>query len=183
MAVVYRHIRLDTGYPFYIGIGNNIKRAYSKYSRSNYWNYIVNKYGYEVEILFNDLSWEMAIQKEKEFIKLYGRMDNGGGILINFTDGGEGSLGVIQSEESNENNPMFGKKHTNETKEKIRQKRLGSVPSVMKKVYCLKHGKIIKIYNSLTEAAKDTNSNLTSISMCCNGKRKESGGYNWKFIN
>jgi hypothetical protein len=89
MAVVYRHIRLDKNEPFYIGIGEKENRAYKKHGRSSYWNRIVDKYGYRVEILFDDLTWEEAQEKEIEFISLYGRRDLDTGILVNLTDGGE----------------------------------------------------------------------------------------------
>ena len=100
MAILYRHIRLDTGQPFYIGIGKNLARAYQQYKRTSYWKRIIEKYNYEVEILFNDLTYEEACEKEKEFIKLYGRIDNGTGILVNLTDGGEGSVGFKHSKET-----------------------------------------------------------------------------------
>lgn len=93
MAVLYRHIRLDKNEPFYIGIGLNEKRAFEKRKskRSIFWINIVKKTEYRVEILFNDLTWEQACQKEKEFIMLYGRKDLGTGTLVNLTDGGEGT--------------------------------------------------------------------------------------------
>lgn len=91
MAIVYRHIRLDKNMPFYIGIGKTIKRAYTKFNRNNIWNNIVSKTNYDIEILFENLSWDEACEKEKEFIKLYGRIDNGTGILTNQTDGGDGN--------------------------------------------------------------------------------------------
>lgn len=96
MAYVYRHIRLDKNEPFYIGIGitKNYSRAYSKKSRNKLWKTIANKSGYEVEVIFDDLSWEEACQKEKEFISLYGRIDNKNGILSNMTDGGDGTIGI-----------------------------------------------------------------------------------------
>jgi hypothetical protein len=100
MAIVYRHIRLDNGQPFYIGIGVNLDRAYNKTKRSIYWKIIVNTHNYEVEILFNNLTYEEAIEKEKEFIKLYGRINNNTGILVNLTDGGDGSIGYIPSKET-----------------------------------------------------------------------------------
>jgi hypothetical protein len=89
MAILYRHIRLDKNEPFYIGIGKSLRRAYRTDSRNEYWNNIA-KNGYEVEIIFDDLSWEQACEKEKEFIKIYGRKDIGTGILSNMTDGGDG---------------------------------------------------------------------------------------------
>ena len=36
MAFVYRHIRLDNGNPFYIGIGKSEARAYSTKGRSKF---------------------------------------------------------------------------------------------------------------------------------------------------
>ena len=100
MAVLYRHLRADTGSPFYIGIGQDEKRAYSKKGRTNYWKRIVQKHGYKVQIMLDDLTWEQAQKKEREFIQLYGRVDLGLGTLVNLTDGGEGALGVIRSEET-----------------------------------------------------------------------------------
>jgi len=89
MAVLYRHIRLDKNEPFYVGIGKFEKRAYSKTKRNNFWNKIVAKTEYDVEIILSGLSWEQAQEKEKEFIKLYGRKDLGLGTLVNLTDGGD----------------------------------------------------------------------------------------------
>jgi hypothetical protein len=91
---VYRHIRLDKNEPFYIGIGKTKYRAKSKYNRSIFWHRIVSKTDYEIDILFDNLTWEQAKEKEKEFIKLYGRKDLGNGSLVNMTDGGDGSSGL-----------------------------------------------------------------------------------------
>jgi hypothetical protein len=99
MAVVYRHIRLDKNEPFYIGIGKTEKRAYNKYDRNKIWNNIIKKTDYEIEILFNDLSWDDACIKEQEFIALYGRIDKNTGTLCNLTNGGEGQTGIIRNDE------------------------------------------------------------------------------------
>ena len=88
---VYSHINAITKEVFYIGKGKD-KRAYIKRGRSKYWKRIVNKYGYEIEIIHSNLSNEEACKLEKEYILKYGRRDIGTGILINFTDGGEGTL-------------------------------------------------------------------------------------------
>lgn len=103
MAYVYRHIRLDKNEPFYIGISNidnNFSRAFDKSKRNSIWKNIVSKTKYKVEILFNDLSWEEACEKEKEFISLYGRKNIDSGILSNLTDGGEGVQGKVTSKET-----------------------------------------------------------------------------------
>jgi hypothetical protein len=101
MAYVYRHIRLDKNEPFYIGIGSDdngkYTRANSMLDRNRHWHNIVKNTSYEVQIIVDNISWEDAIEKEKEFISLYGRKSNGG-ILCNLTNGGDGVLGMIHSE-------------------------------------------------------------------------------------
>jgi predicted GIY-YIG superfamily endonuclease len=90
MAIVYQHKRLDTNEVFYVGIGKNINRAYSKHSRSKIWKDTIKNRKYSIEILFENLTWEEACIKEKELISKYGRKDLGTGSLINLTEGGEG---------------------------------------------------------------------------------------------
>ena len=138
MAYVYRHIRIDKNEPFYIGIGSDAKYTRANELRSKrrnpLWNRISLKTKVEVEIILDDLTWEDACKKEIEFIKLYGRLDNKTGILSNLTDGGDGSLGIIFSEEkknllrirfSGVNNPMYGKRLPKETIERISQSNKG----------------------------------------------------------
>ena len=91
MPYVYRHIRLDKNIPFYIGIGKDISRPYNKKDRSTFWKSIINKTEYTIEILFENLTREQAIDKEVEFIELYGRVDLKTGTLCNMTCGGEGT--------------------------------------------------------------------------------------------
>ena len=102
--IVYSHIRVDNGNPFYIGIGSTIKRAYQKDGRNDIWNKIVNKTPYFVEVLYEGLTKEEACAKEIELISKFGRIHNNSGILANITKGGEILIGS--------ENPMFnnGKK-------------------------------------------------------------------------
>ncbi len=82
---IYRHIRLDINQPFYIGIGTKnpkhtsysqiYQRAYTKTSRSKLWFNVVNKTGYEVEVIFESDDQNLIFKKEIEFINLYGRKD------------------------------------------------------------------------------------------------------------
>ena len=102
MAYLYRHIRLDTNEVFYVGISNNIAnytRANSEKNRNKWWKNITSKTEYEVEIIFEHEDYEFIKEKEREFIKLYGRKDLGLGILVNLTNGGEGVSGRVMSEE------------------------------------------------------------------------------------
>ena len=118
---VYRHRRLDNDQIFYVGLGSskNYKRAFVKYQKSKLWNNIVNKAGYDVEIVMESLNREEACELEEFLIFLYGRRDLELGNLVNLTNGGESNSGAKQSEEikkwrsdkwKGENNPSYGKK-------------------------------------------------------------------------
>jgi hypothetical protein len=104
MAYVYRHIRLDKNEPFYIGIGSDDKyyRANKKSQRNIHWKRVVAKTPYEIEIMLDNLTWDEACEKEREFIKLYGRVNLKTGPLTNMTDGGDGTLGLVVSDETRE---------------------------------------------------------------------------------
>ena len=150
---IYRHLK-PNGEVFYIGIGHSkkFKRAYDKINRSNYWKSVVNKYGYEIQILKADLTKEEACELEIILIDWYKRADCCGGTLVNLTDGGEGTCGYKHidkklNEEHKENirkafiglrigdkHPMYGKKGEDNpkfgsilsetTKKKISQSRI-----------------------------------------------------------
>lgn len=102
MAYVYKHTTLDTNQVFYIGIGSdsNYRRSKLKSDRNKLWERVVKKHGYKVDILFDNITWEEACQKEIELIAFYGRRDLNTGTLTNLTEGGEGILGFKHSEES-----------------------------------------------------------------------------------
>lgn len=97
MAYVYQHIRLDKNEPFYIGIGTSeyYNRARRKKGRNEIWQRISSKANIKIEILFDNITWEQACEKEIELINKYGRINNKTGILANLTDGGEGAKGAI----------------------------------------------------------------------------------------
>lgn len=136
---LYRHIRLDKNEPFYIGIGtkqnrphphmkSEYRRAFEKNRKESYiWNNIVSKTEYDVEILFESDNYEFIKEKEKEFIKLYGRINRKTGILANMTDGGEGIVGYTPSKEKIERHRQFmlGKKQSIEIIEKRINSRKG----------------------------------------------------------
>lgn len=154
MAYLYRHIRLDKNEPFYIGIGSDTKykRAYSAKQRTKHWRSVAFFTPYDVEIVLDDLTWEEACQKEKEFIKLYGRRDKGEGPLCNYTDGGEGAYGRIPSLDtrkkisqsvSGPKHGMYGRGHDENARKKISE-------SQYKKVIDTVTG---KIYKSIIDAA------------------------------
>lgn len=103
MAVVYQHRRLDTNEVFYIGIGKDIARACVKSNRGNHWKNVINKVGYEVDVLLQGITWEQACEVEKGLIESYGRIDLGTGQLVNMTDGGDGNDGRKFTKKHREN--------------------------------------------------------------------------------
>ena len=51
-----------------------------------------------------------------------------------------------------------------------------------KKVIQYKDNNILNVWNSLTEANKNTNVAISEISRCCNNKKAYAGGYQWSFL-
>ena len=98
-TVVYFHKRNDTNEVFYVGIGTP-KRPKAKDNRNTYWSNVVNKVGYTIEIVHEGLTWDEACEYETKYIKDFGRKDLGLGLLVNMTDGGDGSVGFKHSEET-----------------------------------------------------------------------------------
>jgi hypothetical protein len=156
MAYVYRYIRLDKNEPFYIGIsGRNdddngeYKRAQNiHHYRNPLYENIIKKIDIRVEIVLDNLTYKEACDKEKELIKLYGRIDLNTGCLSNMTDGGDGGTGHVMPESAKEkirnfqlslnkkgkpgrvwsekskqklSNTITGIKHSEESKQKMRK--------------------------------------------------------------
>lgn len=93
-AYVYIWFRPDWT-PFYVGIGKtpsrwNPLRAKDK-DRNELCMRIIKKYGaHNIHVQkHTGLSWEDACKKERSLIAHFGRIEDGG-LLANFTDGGEG---------------------------------------------------------------------------------------------
>lgn len=128
---LYLHTKSESKEVFYVGIGN-ARRPYAKGKRrSKLWRRVVNKYGYEVIILADNLTREQACDMEKYLIKYYGRRDLGTGTLVNMTEGGEGSKGYITSEETKAKQSAAnkGKIRSAETKANISKARTGTKAS------------------------------------------------------
>ena len=174
MAVVYRHID-NFGKTFYIGIGKGEDRAFDYSHRSDFWKRYANKYGVSTEILTKGISFDKAKELEVLLISEYGRRDLGTGVLVNMTDGGEGSLGRKQSKEEKQKraNSNRGKKRSYITKKRMSESRKGMVFSdkhienLKKSHLGLPSGnskKVIdlntnKIYRSLREGCLENNLN------------------------
>lgn len=104
----------------------------------------------------------------------------------NISQGGFGSLGVQHSESWKKqhslkmrgvSNPLFGKKHSIETKRKI---------GLKSKNRAWFHRAIInkdtnEYFSNMKEACEKYSIDASSLSKCCRGKNKTSGGYHWVY--
>lgn len=122
---VYLHIKETDGTPFYVGKGkvSKRKRYKSKLNRNKWWNNIVDKHGFDIIMLEEDLIEEEAFKIEKYWIDRIGRRDKEEGSLVNLTDGGEGFSGRIITDDTRKkmSESKKGFKHSDEMKEKMRQ--------------------------------------------------------------
>jgi len=128
---IYLHTKSESKEVFYVGIGK-MGRAYEKGKRrSKLWRRVANKYGYEVIILSDNLTWTQACNMEMYLIKYYGRIDLGTGTLVNMTDGGEGRKGQIVTTETRAkiSAGKKGKKFSEEHKAKISAAKKGKLPN------------------------------------------------------
>ena len=92
---VYMYLRED-GTPYYVGKGKG-NRAYRKH-RSGMRVKVPPPE--RIKLVYTNLTEDIAFTKEKELILEYGKLYNNTGILMNITDGGEGSSGRKHTEDS-----------------------------------------------------------------------------------
>lgn len=149
ICYVYAYIRLDTNTYFYIGKGKR-NRYKDTNGRNNHFLSIINSVPYKIEFLYENLTDEQALNFEVKTIH-HLVFNEGYGIdiegyekpyqtkrLCNATWGGEGCSGHVHTEEwkqqqserfSGENNPFYGKKHTEEARKKNKEKHIGVYPT------------------------------------------------------
>ena len=176
------------------------------YLKSPFFYKAIKKYGwdnFEHSILYENISKEVAEEKEKELIEKYKSNDRIHGYNIQSGGGVRNlseltkyklkikSTGRKHSEETKKKMSLshigkqkcLGYRHTEETKEKHRQLMLGKKNPRSKTIiqYDL-DGKFIKTYETMQQAVEELNiKSSCHISDCCRGKRNKCHGYIWKY--
>lgn len=138
---------------FYIGKGKG-RRAYVKSGRNNYWQKIVNKHGYRVEIFKENMTEQEALKEEMELIKKYKKSLS----LVNFTDGGEGTSGLKMSKE---------------TRKKMSAQKKGNIWCQDRKVYTFVNAETNETFKgNRLELSEKENIDIRGIGMMVRGKIK-----------
>ena len=113
--ILYYYLREDFGSPFYVGYGKP-KRIHAKHLRSNGANLLPPRE--RRWVVKSGLSKEEAIELEIKHIAIWKR-ECDGGVLLNQNLGGEGKPGGQKTK------GFSGRKHTEEAKKKISEKVAG----------------------------------------------------------
>ena len=146
----YAYLREDRT-PYYIGKGKG-NRVY----RRRYKGINPPKDKSRIIFLKQNLTEEEAFRHEIYMISVFGRKDLGTGILHNRTNGGEGSSGVVRSDEyirklsvrtKGKNNPNYGKIASEETRRKISEGTKNPSEEKRKKMSVALRGENNPMYN------------------------------------
>ena len=127
---VYLHVKESDGTVFYVGKGTKFRWS-RVYDRTQHWKNTAIKHGVICQIVAHDLSAEEALVLEKKLIASYGRQDQKTGCLVNLTDGGDGVVNYVWTEEHRKkiSEAGVGRKHTDEFKQMVSKLHTGKVLS------------------------------------------------------
>lgn len=196
---VYVHVNRLNG-KRYVGITSQ-KPEYrwnngKAYKQCPHFNAAIEKYGWDAFdhiVLYDYLSEDEAKDIEVKLISEWKTQDHNYG--YNFTSGGDALRGYVPSEELRKrwSEIRTGMKRSDETKKKLaeagrRTFEASRIPLAEAKYKAISaftmSGEFVKTFRSIIEASKELNlsgSQRRHISDVCNGKRKSSGGYIWKY--
>lgn len=208
---VYLHVKESDGTVFYVGKGTKFRWS-RVYDRTQHWKNTAIKHGVICKIVAHDLSAEEALVLEKKLIASYGRQDQKTGCLVNLTDGGDGVVNYVWTEEHRKkiSETGIGRKHTDEFKQMISKLHTGKVLSeeTKAKISAKRRGakwsdaqrkasesKIDPrsrhiiclndsvIYSNVSDVARTLNLDNSGVSKVCYGKRKQYNGFRFKFLD
>ncbi len=193
MAYIYRHIRLDTGMPFYVGASakedeGRYTRAFSatRKERNKDWRKVASDTDYEVEIIMDGLSVDEMFAKESEFVLMYGRLDMGTGSLVNKTDGGRGCVnGITKATREKMASKLRGRPLPDWQKAILRKAKLGKATPWSHKaiIEVDKIGAELNQFKSISHAAKEYNIPVQQINNMLKGRQKSVKGRYFKYKN
>jgi len=94
---------------------------------------------------------------------------------------------IMKGRYSGENNPFYGKKHNNKTKEKLKMSRVGitkdKIWTYKGKKVILKDGKIIAIFDTSIEVSDFIGCSHSNVRHVLGGKQKTAKGFEIKYFN
>jgi len=237
MYYVYVMIDPASGIPFYVGKGTKRKGVSMRWVRhireARIWagtqkvsnlmkiqtikNILSAGQEPSCAVVFETSKESDALIEEKRLISLHGRIIDGTGCLTNLIEGGSGfhnyteQMKAIRSlRNSGSNNPMYGKHHSIESKQKIgssrkkyitdghftptkhteehKQRLRDSNPggkATAKQIYQIDGltGEVIQIWPSARQAALSVGSRLGNITHCANtNKHQRVKSYFWRWV-
>lgn len=179
----YAYLR-ENGTPYYIGKGKG-RRAFRSHGKV--------KVPPKDRILFLkiNLTEEEAFKHEIYMIAVFGRKDLGKGILLNFSDGGEGPSGNILSAETKQkmSEAKKGVKFSDEHRKNISRSKVGKprdlpwcVAARRRPILGTRPDGEVFYFDSAADASRERNVASTHISACCRGKRKSAGEWTWIYF-
>lgn len=195
---VYCHTNKING-KMYVGITSkqNVQERWrygSGYTDTPHFNAAINKYGwdnFDHQIIASELTESEACNFERLLIRELNLLDDKNG--YNISSGGNKGCRFF-----GERAPMYGKHHTEESKQKNREKHLGKrhkMPEEAKEKIRLSafgnhRGKQTRvrcietsvIYESAAEAERQTNTDASAIIKCVKGKLHKTNGLHWELL-
>lgn len=175
---VYKHIRLDTNKPFYIGKGSRSNRAFNKSQRNKYWKNIVSRHGYRIEIVRYFNSEKNALLYER-YLQL--KYTSKGYELANLAECGvHGSKGVQHSEDIKKvigyHSRLLWKKESHRKMMSSRMSGLNN-PESNKTIYQFYHKQFGLVECTQFELRQKYKFNHAHLSQVCSGRRIFTAGW------
>lgn len=156
--------------PSYLGSGVALRKAIKKYGRKNFHCYIVKEFNNEDD----------CRNYEEEILRMFDLEHDHNFYNMKNTSIGFG-FGDMHIPCKGKENGFHGKQHTDEAKRRIGEaSKLRQPPKVDKKVMCITTG---EVFESITKASIFYGLDSSSISKCCRGKLKTTGGKQFKYTD